>query len=235
MKILVINGSPHGAKGNTEVLVNAFLEGAAENGAQSETIYLKDKKIEHCIGCFGCWVSTPGVCVHKDDMADLLQKVIDADVTVYASPLYVYTFTGLMKDFLDRSIPLVYPQFEVNDGITSHPGRHDRKLAVLISNCGFPETVHFTGLKETFNCCFRGGWRDNAGMICCTAGGLFHNPETQDMIAWYMDAVKQAGREVVTDRHISADTQEILNKPLVEDSELFARVVNEHWKSVMSK
>ena len=73
MKVLAINGSPRGQFGNTEVLLKPFLEGCAEAGAEIETIYLKDKEIKHCIGCFTCWTKTPGKCIHKDDMEELLR------------------------------------------------------------------------------------------------------------------------------------------------------------------
>ena len=100
MKILVVNGSPRGAQGNTAFLTRAFIEGATEAGAQCEAVYLKDKQIDPCVGCFACWFKTPGVCVHKDDMPALLDQMRQSDVIVYATPLYVYTVTGIMKDFM---------------------------------------------------------------------------------------------------------------------------------------
>jgi multimeric flavodoxin WrbA len=109
MKILAINGSPRGRRSNTDRILQPFLEGAREAGAETETVYLKDLKINHCLGCFTCWTKTPGVCVHKDDMAALFPKVRQADVVVYATPLYVFTVSGLMKDFMDRLLPLADP------------------------------------------------------------------------------------------------------------------------------
>ncbi len=107
MRVVAINGSPRGRDGNTERILEPFLEGTRDAGAEVETIYLKDKKINHCLGCFSCWVKTPGVCVHHDDMPEILEKVIAADMLVYATPLYCYSVTGMMKDFLDRNIPLL--------------------------------------------------------------------------------------------------------------------------------
>jgi multimeric flavodoxin WrbA len=109
MKVLAINGSPRGAKGNTEQILQPFLEGAREAGAETEVIYLKDKKINHCRGCFTCWTKTPGVCVHKDDVPGILETLREAEVVVYATPLYVFTVSGLMKDFMDRVIPMAQP------------------------------------------------------------------------------------------------------------------------------
>ena len=91
MKILAVNGSPRGPRGNTDCVLQPFLEGAREAGAETETVYLKDKQINTCLGCFTCWTKTPGVCVHKDDMPELLDKLREADIVVHATPLYVFT------------------------------------------------------------------------------------------------------------------------------------------------
>ena len=99
MKILAINGSPRGESGNTEVILKPFLKGCEEAGAEIETIYLKDKDIKHCSGCFTCWTKTPGKCIHKDDMEELLHKISQADIMVYATPLYYYTVTGHYERF----------------------------------------------------------------------------------------------------------------------------------------
>jgi len=117
--------------------VQAFLEGAREAGAShTEIVYLKGKNIKHCIGCFTCWSPTPGVCVHHDDMPELLLKVRQADVIVLATPLYFYMISGLMKDFLDRTLPLGQPFMEVKGDVCRHPPRYASSLKhlVLISN-----------------------------------------------------------------------------------------------------
>ena len=106
MKVLAINGSPRGENGNTEELLKPFLKGCEESDAEVEIVYLKDKDIKHCNGCFTCWTKTPGKCIHKDDMEELLNKISQADIMVYATPLYYFTVTGMMKDFMDRMLPL---------------------------------------------------------------------------------------------------------------------------------
>jgi hypothetical protein len=236
MNILVINGSPRGENGNTKVLTDAFLEGATESGAETEIVYLKDKHIEHCCGEFYCWKNTPGVCKFNDDMPELLEKWSSADIIVIASPLYVFTVTTMMKGFMDRLLPLVQPYVEIKDGLSSHPRRfdHGSRSFVLISNCGFPEQEHFSGLKETFRRWIRGADRTIAGMICCAGGEVLRQPALRNMLAWYLDAVTQAGREVATQGCVSPETQSILDKPLIEDQELFAQKVNEYWDSVLA-
>lgn len=236
MKVLAINGSPHGARGNTEQILQPFLEGAREAGAETEVIYLKDKTIKHCLGCFTCWTKTPGICVHKDDMADILKKMREADVMVYATPLYVFTMSGLMKDFMDRIIPLAQPYIIQRGDHFIHPpryapARNTASKVVLISNAGYPERHHFSGLEETFR-----RWTDTpddelAGAICCAGGALIQSPALRESVSWYLDAAKRAGHEVVEQGYISPETQEVLDRPLIENPAAYVDIVNAFWQS----
>lgn len=60
MKVVVINGSPRGRDGNTNVMVSAFLKGAREAGAETVSIFLTDKEVNHCKACYACIFNTPG-------------------------------------------------------------------------------------------------------------------------------------------------------------------------------
>lgn len=234
MNIVVFNGSPNGPQGNTEVLIQEFLTGAREGGTtETEVVYLRDKEINRCTGCLSCWLKTPGDCIHQDDVPDLHEKMRNADVLVFASPLYVYTVTGLMKDFMDRIITLVQPFVEIKGGLCSHPLRYEGdKAVVVISNCGFCEQIHFEGMKETFRRCFREGIWPLAGMICCAAGPVLQVPEMKEHVKWYREATRKAGREVAERGCIQEETQAILDRPLVENSELYAQTLNNHFLSL---
>ena len=73
MNILAFNSSPRDHEtSKTELVLQKFLEGASRAGAATETLYLKNYKIKHCLGCYSCWLKTPGRCVQKDDMAEEL-------------------------------------------------------------------------------------------------------------------------------------------------------------------
>jgi len=104
MKILAICGSPR--KGNTETILRKILEGAAHKGAVIEIILLRDKNIRHCLGDMECDKS--GKCTTRDDMKEILDQMLGADVLVFGSPTYFDTVTGMFKDFMDRTHPL-YP------------------------------------------------------------------------------------------------------------------------------
>lgn len=236
MKVLAFNGSPRGRRSNTDRILQPFLEGAREAGADTETVYLEEHEIRACRGCFTCWTRTPGVCVHKDDMPNLLAKMRHADVTVYATPLYVFTVSGIMKDFMDRHIPDIDPHIRKRGEHYIHPPRYDRarrQRTVLISNCGFQERHHFDGLVETFRLMTQGPDAELTATILCTMGELLAQPALRDSLAWYPQAAHQAGRQVIELGHISPETQAILCRDLAEP-EAFLQMANAHWDSLIA-
>lgn len=148
--LLAINGSPRGRESNTERLLQPFLAGAREAGATTETIYVTDLKINDCRGCFTCWTSTPGRCVFRDDMLEVLAKIKAADILVLGTPLYHYGMTARLKRLLERTLPLADPHIIKNGDHYTHPGREGdfNSGMVLIANCGFPDRRHFSALEE---------------------------------------------------------------------------------------
>lgn len=100
-KVLVLSGSPR-KNGNSDLLCNEFLKGAAESGHEVEKIRVAEKKIGYCRGCYAC--KDTGICAIRDDMAEVLQKMIDADVLVLASPVYFYSIDAQLKAVIDRTV-----------------------------------------------------------------------------------------------------------------------------------
>lgn len=101
-KILGIIGSPR-KNGNTDVLVSRILDGARENGADTEIIRLADLRISECDGCHACWKGKHA-CSKADDMRDLYPKIADADAFVLGTPVYWFGPTAIMKCFVDRLV-----------------------------------------------------------------------------------------------------------------------------------
>lgn len=155
-KIVVIQGSPRKEGiSKTDILAKAFIDGARKAGAESETIYLREKKIRQCQGCFTCWTKTPGKCIFNDDVADIMQKTNEADLVVFASPLYHFGIIALMKKYIERTLPMIQPFLITReDGQTTHPhrkGYKDTQHIVVIGVCGFPEVAHFGAFSANFH------------------------------------------------------------------------------------
>ena len=158
MHILALNSSPRDHEtSKTELVLQKFLEGAKRAGASAETLYLRNYKINHCLGCYGCWVQTPGRCVQKDDMTEVLfDKYLQADLVVLASPIYHATMNARMKLFVERTLPMMDPLKEMGEAGGS-PHRFDKMPRVVtLSVCGFWEQSMFEALSLTWRMCLGG-------------------------------------------------------------------------------
>ena len=102
-KVLILSSSPRKG-GNSEALASIFAKGAQEAGNQVETVYLRENQYGFCKGCLAC--QKLGHCVIKDDAVEIAAKMHDADVLVFATPVYYYSVSGQLKTMLDRANPL---------------------------------------------------------------------------------------------------------------------------------
>lgn len=216
MKITAFNGSPAGKNSATHRMVSAFLDGAKRAGAQTENILLCEHNIQQCQGCFACWFQTPGACVQKDDMPQLLQSYRSADIVCFASPVYSWNMTGLLKNFVDRLIPLKSPQ------ITQDQGNFDMADAqpsvqryVTMANCGFPGENNFSIIQAAFSIC-------NPSLeIYRNCGKLLvsKQEQVQDVVTNYLHAVEQAGYEMAANGAVCSETKKNLQMPLMNTAE----------------
>ena len=101
-KVLILSGSPR-IGGNSDILCDEFKKGALESGNEVEKINVAKMNIDYCKGCYYC-TKSGGVCAIKDDMAQILQKMIDADVIVLSSPVYFYSIDAQLKALIDRTV-----------------------------------------------------------------------------------------------------------------------------------
>lgn len=238
MKIVAFNGSPRGESGNTYTMTEEFLAGAREGGAETEHVLLAHKKIGHCIGCFACWFKTPGVCAIKDDMSALLQKFDGLDIIVFATPLYVDNVTGIMKNFMDRLIPLGDPRFsKTPGGECRHIIRAEKSPDIaVISNCGFPEQSHFQVLKLLFRRIARNMNAELIAEIYRGGGEIFKSTNIMllPLIARYKKLLRAAGKEVATVRKISEETAAALEKPIVSE-DMYIQYANDYFEKVLKQ
>ena len=111
-KVIVISTSlRHGS--NSDILAEKFAEGARAAGNEVEKISLVGKNIQFCKGCFGC--QKLGRCVIKDDVNDIMAKVLNADVVCWATPIYYYEMSGQMKTLIDRMNGMYEQDYQFRD------------------------------------------------------------------------------------------------------------------------
>ena len=99
-KVLILSSSPRRG-GNSDTLCDEFLRGAADAGNDTEKIFLRDKNIGYCTGCGTCSLYGKP-CPQQDDAAEIVGKMVAADVIVMATPVYFYTMSAQMKTLIDR-------------------------------------------------------------------------------------------------------------------------------------
>ncbi len=240
MKVLAINGSPRGEKSSTAHILKPLLEGMRRAGATTEIVHLSKMKVNHCLGCYMCWTKTPGKCIQKDDMEGLLEKYVNSDAVILGTPLYHFTMSGLLKNFIERTLPVCEPWLIENPnipGATTHPERYDKpKAMALVSPCGFPEFSHFDTLSAWFKHYVKEVGKKNLGEIYRPSAEALSREEMQDYFKTYYDSVRTAGEEMIKLGSISEDVEEQLKWNLFPgDSESFRKKANEHWTVMIEK
>lgn len=134
-KVLIFSSSPRKG-GNSDLLCDQFALGAQESGNEVEKISLRDKKINFCHGCMACMKT--GKCVQKDDMAEILDKMLKADILVFATPVYFYTMSAQLKVLIDRTVAK-YTEIR-------------NKKAYLIAASGENDESAMNGTINAFHC-----------------------------------------------------------------------------------
>ena len=236
MKILLINGSPKAKRSNSLKLAHSFVEGyKSQQESQGTTVEIEELevaslKLGPCKGCFACWNATPGECVIKDDMAAVIQKEVAADLIVWSFPLYYFNVPGLLKNLIDRQLPMSQPfMAERTDGYGNgtHTARYDMsgKKHVLISTCGFYTAKdNYDSVINMFNH-FLG--KDAFETIFCGQGELFKIKELSSRTDEYLEYVKKAGTEFASGK-IQADTKTAL-ATLLYPKDVFEKMADSSW------
>lgn len=131
MNVLLISGSPR-SQGKTFEVLSKVREKLSSNGSSVELVSLIGKKVNGCLGCNKCFEDKQKpYCIQADDTQMIFDKIEKADVTIYASPLYAFSFTSQMKAFLDRHYCLV-----TNPGSPEQSSLFEgKKVAMLITCC----------------------------------------------------------------------------------------------------
>ena len=228
MNILVLNGSPKGARSNTLRLTEAFLAGICEaREVHIERLTVHDLDIRSCLGCFACWSKTPGKCCLHDDMGMALEKMLWADLTIWSFPLYYFSVPGKLKTLMDRQLPLNLPFMSAEAASGGHPTRYDMsgKKTVIISTCGFYTAEgNYEAVTAQFDhMCGKGRYTT----LFCGQGELFRVPELAARTDAYLALVRQAGREYAAGG--IAPTTNAQLQELLYPREAFERMADASW------
>ena len=237
MKILLINGSPKGKRSNSLKLAYNFIEGFKngctddEESISIDELHVASMNIAACKGCFACWQKTPGICCIKDDMQKVIEKLIDADLILWSFPLYYFNVPGILKNLIDRQLPMSLPfMSSKQDGYGSgiHDSRYDMngKRHVLISTCGFYSADgNYDSVLRMFDH-FLG--KGNYTTIFCGQGELFRVKELSARTDEYLASVKCAGSEYAMTGTISEETDAILHT-LLYSRDVFEKMADASW------
>ncbi len=228
MKILAINSSHRGEKGYTQFLINKFFDGARKYGAECHTVVLKNSTIHTCLGCRVCHQQEHYLsCVYdeKDDVKTIFDRMREADILVFSTPIYIFTMTGLMKIFLDRMTSTADSSIMTlsESGLFFH--HIDRTLAskpfLLLTTQDNFEDETSKNVKDYFKTF--SGFMDAPfiGHIRRTSGGLVgHGADSAKELKYpgiiqVYAAIEKAGEEVAQHRKIQKRTLKQCNANIV--------------------
>lgn len=243
MKVLALNGSPRKRISATSRILEALLAGMKDAGAETQLVQLASLDLQTCVGCYTCWVATPGECIHRDrdGMAGLMASWREADVVVFGTPLYHFSMTGIMKTFFDRTLPELEPWLvpdRQEPTWTRHPRRHrgGPERAFLVSPCGFPDADQFAPLVHTFRYIaqrHRWLWM---GELLRTGAEALSRSALAPLFEPYFANVRRAGAALVREGRIPDPLAEALNRDLFPGGRAaFYDQANRFWKDLMAR
>jgi putative NADPH-quinone reductase len=228
MKILAINGSYRGDRGHTRFLIDKLLQGATAVGAECQVLTLSRLKINHCLACGQCQTAEHYLeCVYdgKDDAQIVFRQMAEADIIVYATPVYVFGMSGLLKTFLER----FYGRGDSGDlrmsksGLMFHHVDHAicSKPFVALVCCDNLENETPRNALAYFRIFSRFLDAPQVGALVRNSGrlsGYGKDPEREKRVPKIFDvyaAYEQAGGELATEGRIRRSTAQRANQEIV--------------------
>lgn len=216
------------------MILNPFLEGMKEAGSDVEVFFTSMLKIGPCNADMSCWFTNPGKCAQKDDMQMLLPKIKEADVIVWASPVYYAGITGPLKILMDRQLPL-YLQ-----GAKGALARQQK--AVLVSTCSAWELSMFDPLLLQMKAIYMkpDGSSDFAGaLLRPMADGMKEMIKAGEtgLVEGIFQAAREAGRQLVREGMISEELEAQVSRELMPRDAYYkaAQLMMEQMQSAMKK
>lgn len=224
MKVLVLNGSPKREKSDTMHMTRAFLDGMRKGTeVEAEVIHVIDRHIEFCRGCFTC-KRNGGKCIHSDDMAEILQKILESDVLLLNFPLYCYGMPAPLKNLMDRTMPLSNMAMEKVGERYEHVGQADyaHLRYVMICGCGFPNSKHnFEPAIAQFELMFP----SNRTILTVPESPMFNAPEAAIVTQPRLEQIREAGRQYAQNDEIDRALLAAIVEPMIPE-DMYARIAN---------
>lgn len=197
-------------EGNTAMILTPFLEGMKEEGSEVEVFYTRKLKIGACNGDMSCWFVNPGTCGQKDDMQMLAPKLKEADVIVWASPVYYAGLTGPLKNLMDRQLPI---------HVLGSLGAKKQKIA-LVSTCSDWEMSMFDPLLMQMKAIYSrpdGSSSFVGALLRPMAEGVKEMLKAGEigLVDGIFRAARDAGRQLAKEGMISEELQKQVSKELM--------------------
>lgn len=224
MKILVLNGSPKKEKSDTMHITRAFLNGIMETAHHEiQMIHVIDRHIEFCSGCLSC-MRNGGVCRHNDDMRSILEQILESDLLLFSFPLYCYGMPAMLKNLIDRTLPLSSMAMQKVGGRYEHVGQADfsHLKYLMICGCGFPNSTHnFEPAIAQFKLMFP----NNHTIMTVPESPMFNAPEAAVVTVPRLELVREAGRQYAKIGAIDDELLMQISSPMIPE-EVYAKIVN---------
>lgn len=225
-KVFAINGSPTMEKGDTNLVLTAFIEGMKIEGADVDLHYTSRLDLKPCsCGQMYCWYQNPGECCVMDEMQLLYPKLRTSDILVLATPVYI-PLPGRMQDFINRLCPMIKPQLEFREERT-RAELHDSfkiKKIVLISVGGWWEIENFDTVVRIVRDFSETAGVEFPGAILRPHSFLMHDKAgITNAGKVVLEEVRKAGCQLIEDGCIDPKTLAAISRPLVSEAELRER------------
>jgi multimeric flavodoxin WrbA len=153
MNITILNGNPEIEDSGFDVYLVRVKTGLESLSHKVTILKLRDMDIRYCIGCFSCWVKTPGECSNAaDDTRVVRREYINSDLVIFASPVIMGFTSALLKKAHDKLIPLLTPYIRLYEGETHHVARYDKYplIALLLQPDSTTDTEDIDIISEIY-------------------------------------------------------------------------------------